>query len=315
MVGVRYNEGVRWLLALVAMCGCNQLLGLDAADEQSTVLDRDGDGIVDSLDNCRDVPNADQGDRDNDRAGDACDGCPDAKPTRDYDEDGLDDACDPCPLGPNDDDDGDGIMDACDLCPATYTLEQRDSDGDLIGDECDYYSGGSSERLQFISYTSNSPMWQGSDDWMLAPNGSSLTPTGSSARLAIATDDQLVNTTSVMFAIPGDGELALEIGTDVACRVRCAGEQCVLSAEVGALPSSVAPVVANSVIHARFASGTVRIAVPPIGNNSEGTLVCDLYLPGEQVPFGGQSSMERASGTPVIYATAGTSIIGADVIQ
>ena len=37
--------------------------------------DSDGDGISDLWDNCRDVPNPDQSDIDNDRVGDACDAC------------------------------------------------------------------------------------------------------------------------------------------------------------------------------------------------------------------------------------------------
>src|SRR5262245_46852814 len=37
--------------------------------------DRDGDGIPDAVDNCRNVPNADQADADGDKVGDACDMC------------------------------------------------------------------------------------------------------------------------------------------------------------------------------------------------------------------------------------------------
>lgn len=38
--------------------------------------DTDGDGIIDSLDNCPTVPNPDQADGDGDGVGDACDNCP-----------------------------------------------------------------------------------------------------------------------------------------------------------------------------------------------------------------------------------------------
>ena len=38
--------------------------------------DEDGDGIEDRLDNCPNVPNADQADADSDNAGDACDANP-----------------------------------------------------------------------------------------------------------------------------------------------------------------------------------------------------------------------------------------------
>jgi hypothetical protein len=40
-------------------------------------LDIDGDGVVDTMDNCRGTPNMDQSDRDNDMRGDLCDDCPD----------------------------------------------------------------------------------------------------------------------------------------------------------------------------------------------------------------------------------------------
>jgi hypothetical protein len=62
-------------------------------------VDSDGDGVPDSIDNCRTVANADQHDEDGDGVGDACDSCPQIKnaaPT-DSDGDGVPDACDPHP--------------------------------------------------------------------------------------------------------------------------------------------------------------------------------------------------------------------------
>ena len=44
--------------------------------DASSTTDRDGDGIADAVDNCRDIPNADQTDSDGDGAGDACDEAP-----------------------------------------------------------------------------------------------------------------------------------------------------------------------------------------------------------------------------------------------
>ncbi len=57
----------------------------------------DRDGVCQGDDNCPDVPNPDQADRDGDFVGDVCDNCPDvANPNQgDADGDGLGDACDP----------------------------------------------------------------------------------------------------------------------------------------------------------------------------------------------------------------------------
>lgn len=65
----------------------------------AAVLDRDGDGVLDGVDNCPDVKNPDQADEDGDKVGDACDGCPqiaDAAQT-DSDADHIGDVCDPNP--------------------------------------------------------------------------------------------------------------------------------------------------------------------------------------------------------------------------
>jgi len=75
--------------------------------------DTDGDGVVDSVDNCPTVANADQLDQDGDGAGNACDA--------DQDGDGASDGADNCALDPNPD--------------------QRDTDADGIGDECDPFPG------------------------------------------------------------------------------------------------------------------------------------------------------------------------------
>ena len=75
----------------------------DASEvDGSPDVDSDGDGVVDSIDNCRTVPNADQHDFDGDHRGDACDLCPhlasDTDP--DGDGDGVGDVCDPRPPQP-----------------------------------------------------------------------------------------------------------------------------------------------------------------------------------------------------------------------
>jgi len=66
--------------------------------------DRDGDGVLDAVDKCPDVPDPLQRDFDNDGFGDACDGCPPfaSSTNDDTDGDGVGDACDPHPTTPGD---------------------------------------------------------------------------------------------------------------------------------------------------------------------------------------------------------------------
>ncbi|WP_240807204.1 thrombospondin type 3 repeat-containing protein [Polyangium spumosum] len=91
-----------------------------------TCPDRDLDGICDIGDNCPDHENPDQKDTDGDGLGDACDwACPDA------DSNGICDA-DECP-----DIDGDEVCDLDDNCPHWGNWDQKDTDGDGLGDACD----------------------------------------------------------------------------------------------------------------------------------------------------------------------------------
>ncbi|RME25126.1 MAG: hypothetical protein D6806_08445 [Deltaproteobacteria bacterium] len=119
--------------------------------------DSDGDGIVDSDDNCPDLPNPDQADSDSDGLGDACDPCPRGNDTdsdglcdgedncpqqpnpsqEDADGDGAGDACDACPADPANDADGDGVCGPQDNCPSSYNPDQEDADSDGLGDACD----------------------------------------------------------------------------------------------------------------------------------------------------------------------------------
>src|SRR5262249_18803606 len=74
--------------------------GADGSSNQLTILesapDTDGDGVVDTQDNCVSVSNPGQEDTDGDKVGDACDNCVSvANPTqKDSDRDGKGDACD-----------------------------------------------------------------------------------------------------------------------------------------------------------------------------------------------------------------------------
>lgn len=91
---------------------------------RGTVVDDDGDGVDDGVDNCAGTANADQADGDADGFGTACDNCPDVEnlSQRDGDADGVGNACDNCSDLPNpgqEDVDGDGDGDVCDDDPDT----------------------------------------------------------------------------------------------------------------------------------------------------------------------------------------------------
>ncbi|MCC6623336.1 MAG: DUF11 domain-containing protein [Deltaproteobacteria bacterium] len=103
--------------------------------------DRDGDGVLDEVDVCVDVPDPAQADGDEDGVGDACDVCTSVHDSEqaDGDDDGVGDACDLCPAAADaeqGDRDGDGLGDACDVCPLVADVDQADGDGDGVGDAC-----------------------------------------------------------------------------------------------------------------------------------------------------------------------------------
>ena len=109
--------------------------------------DADGDGIVDSLDNCPNIANSNQRDSDENGEGDVCE---------DSDGDGVLDNRDNCPIIPNPDQadadfdgigdvcedlDNDGVIDSIDNCPSFPNYDQKDTDGNGIGDACDDRDG------------------------------------------------------------------------------------------------------------------------------------------------------------------------------
>lgn len=89
------------MLAALSMLNCSFEHGTMPADAQPDVgnQDTDGDGVLDSVDNCVAVANPDQHDHDGDGRGDSCDLCPHiAKDSNvDADGDGIGDDCDPRP--------------------------------------------------------------------------------------------------------------------------------------------------------------------------------------------------------------------------
>jgi hypothetical protein len=143
-------------------------------DDQSDV---DGDDVPDCLDNCPNVANRDQADTDDDGFGDECDfidadlvgdadgafeDCNDngfddlldidEKFAEDCNENDVPDECEPdddgdevideCDLCPDEDDtiddDDDGVPSCTDNCPDIANASQRDTDGNGIGDDCEF---------------------------------------------------------------------------------------------------------------------------------------------------------------------------------
>lgn len=125
--------------------------------EGGAYVDRDGDNVPDTVDNCGLISNPEQENSDEDGFGDACDNCPsvDNPEQDDGDGDGVGDVCDNAPDDANPgqedtdedgepdvldaDDDNDLIDDPADNCPLASNGDQADGDSDGVGDVCDAF--------------------------------------------------------------------------------------------------------------------------------------------------------------------------------
>ncbi|MCK5808579.1 thrombospondin type 3 repeat-containing protein [bacterium] len=137
------SHGYNWITPVASISQHSEIV---RESLRKTTSDSDGDGILNSADNCPNIANPHQFDSDEDGVGDICDACVFKRDISqlnlDDDGDGVDNRCDVCRTvyNPNQtDSDGDGVGDACDACILDASIQHflSDSDGDSIDDRCD----------------------------------------------------------------------------------------------------------------------------------------------------------------------------------
>ncbi len=134
-----------------------KIYNLSLQDNPRYNNDFDDDGVLNDADNCPYLANKDQGDKDGDLLGDACDYDDLSKgfykDGKDSDYDGVGDELDNCPRiynpqqndsngdGVGDlcaDDDNDGIIGIKDNCPTISNVNQKDLNVNGVGDACEF---------------------------------------------------------------------------------------------------------------------------------------------------------------------------------
>jgi Thrombospondin type 3 repeat len=174
--------------------------------------DRDGDFVIDTLDNCGIVANPSQQDLDGDGVGDACDRCPLLVTPTNHDED------------------GDRVGDECDVCPALEDF-QKDVDRNGVGDACPFGVRRLFDPFLVLSpaWTTEGAAWNALGDSIVPPPGA-LPLLRPDIELAFPDAGMLVNLRSARPWTEGDVvglRLRNQDGSSYAfCEIRCGPSRC-----------------------------------------------------------------------------------------
>lgn len=244
---------------------CNQAFDLrptHAVDADLCPGDRDCDGVVDTLDKCPDVVDAN---------------------LDDTDEDGLGDACDPCSWSssPDQDDDLDTLANAVDLCPGTADPGQEDGDGDHVGDACDF-GPGRADALRCFADFAVADEWGVTGDWSVQASRLVHFPeTGLPAYLWSPKSALFPGVTAFAIDVPtsaNTGVPSYEIGVGVGATAQSRGVRCVARATIaGGTTVAILDALGNvlsEVAAAPLSPVSIRFAVRRSASASE--LACTV---------------------------------------